>query len=178
MGALRLVIVTWLLCGGVYPLVLWAAAALAPQAAQGSLIVRDGRVVGSALIAQKFTRPEYLWPRPSAADYDGGAASGSNLGPTDSALTARARAHIAALGGTGPVPADLVTASGGGLDPHVTLAGALYQAPRIARARAVAVARIEAAIRAHATEESAFRPALVNVLEANLTLDDELGKVQ
>lgn len=176
MSALRFVVVTMLLCGGLYPGVLLGVALLAPDAANGRLIVRDGQVVGSALVGQKFSRSEYLWPRPSAVDHNAAAAGGSNLGPTNPALTERAKASIAALGGDGPVPADLVTASGGGLDPHVTLAGALYQVPRIARARGVDGARIAAVFEAAAEPEGVFRPALVNVLQANLALDEALGR--
>lgn len=176
MGAVRFIVATLLLCGGVYPTVLWVTGRLVPEAADGSLTTRDGHLVGSRLIAQKFTLDLYLWPRPSAADFNGAAASGSNLSPSNPALTDRAKATLAALGGEGPVPADLVAASGGGLDPHVTLAGALYQAPRIARARGVALDQVETELRKAAEPEGLFRPALVNVLEANLALDAALGR--
>lgn len=176
MSALRFVVVTMVLCGGLYPLVLLGVGVLAPEAAHGSLIGRDGQVVGSALVGQKFSRPGYLWPRPSAVDHNAAAAGGSNLGPTNPALTERVKASIQALGGAGPVPADLVAASGSGLDPHVTLAGALYQAPRIARARSVDPGRVEAVLRDVSEPEGLFRPALVNVLRANLALDEALGR--
>lgn len=183
MTTLRLVLVTLLGCSVLYPLVVLALAhVVAPEAAAGSLVRdRDGTVVGSRLVAQGFSRADYLWPRPSAVDYDATAAAGSNLASRNPALRARVET-AGVLAGAGaapfsPVPAELVTASGSGLDPHVTLDGALFQAPRIAVARHVAVERVEEVLRHHATAPSFGRPALVVVLEANLALDAELGRV-
>jgi K+-transporting ATPase ATPase C chain len=192
---IRLVLLTLLGCAVIHPLLVLAIGrALAPEAAEGSL-VRDGqgRVVGSRLVAQQFERDDYLWPRPSAAGYDAMAAAGSNLASSNPELRVRAVRALermgaatsaseaasgsAASGVRGPaVPAELVTASGSGLDPHVTLAGALHQAPRIAAARHVAVARVEEVVRAQVSEPGLVRLALVNVLEANLALDRELGR--
>lgn len=175
-GSARVVIATQLACVLVYPALVWAAAqALSPRAAEGSLVRDvDGRVRGSRLVAQRFAAPEHLWPRPSACDWDASGACGSNLSPTNPRLAERAGPILAALGATAerPAPVELVTASGGGLDPHLTLRAALWQAPRIARARGAEPARVEALLR-----ERAFTPGLglgggplVNVLEVNLAL--------
>jgi K+-transporting ATPase ATPase C chain len=184
MSTVRLVLVTLLGCAVLYPLAVLAVAwAVAPMTAEGSLL-RDaqGRVVGSRLLAQGFSRDDYLWPRPSAVGYDATAAGGSNLAGSNPELRVRAEAALSGVLGpmgaapVSPVPAELVTASGSGLDPHVTLAGALWQAPRIARARHVAVARVEEVLHQQASAPSWGRPALVVVLEANLALDRELGR--
>jgi len=176
--SLRFVFGSLIACAVVYPLTLLVGAGLMPDRAQGSLIHdRHETIVGSRLIAQKFTRPEYLWPRPSAADYNGAAASGSNLGPSNPKLTERAVDSVAALGAVeaSRIPADLIAASGSGLDPHITLAGALYQAPRIATARHMSQSRVEEVVRRTASSDSPWTPSLVNVLEANLALDRGLG---
>lgn len=184
MTTIRLVLATFLGCSVLYPLVVLALArAAAPEAAAGSLVRdRDGTVIGSHLLAQGFSRDDYLWPRPSAVGYDATAAGGSNLASSNPELRVRAEAALASMrdgmGATDPrlVPAELVTASGSGLDPHVTLAGALFQAPRIAEARHVALERVEEVLRHHVIAPSFGRPALVLVLEANLALDAELGR--
>lgn len=176
-GSLRVVVVTQLACVVLYPAVVLAAAKLlAPRAAEGSLVRDvDGNVRGSTLLAQKFEKPEFLWPRPSACDWNASGACGSNLSPTNQKITDRAKEILAKLEATKerPAPPELVTASGGGLDPHLSLRAALYQAPRIARARpGIDQARIDAVMR-----ERAFSPGLglggeplVNVLEVNLAL--------
>lgn len=171
--SLRLVVASMLLlCVGYTALLLGGATVLAPRARMGSLVEANGALVGSSRIAQGFTRPDYLWPRPSAADYAANAASGSNLSPTNPAITARASKILAALGATpaNPAPPDLVLASGSGLDPDITLEAALYQAPRIARARRVDVAAVERVIRSRAATELGGAP-LVNVLHTNIALD-------
>ncbi len=159
----------FLLSGGYTAIVLGGSAIIAPHARLGSLIEVDGRVVGSALIAQNFERPEYLWPRPSAVGYAANAAGGSNLSPANPAIAERAAAILDRLGATpdNPAPADLVLASGAGLDPHITLDAALYQAPRIATARGVPPDRVKTAIR-----NAAGPSALVNVLLTNIALDE------
>jgi K+-transporting ATPase ATPase C chain len=179
-ASLRVVAATLVVCVVLYAgVVLALAQILVPDSADGSLIARpDGTVVGSSLIAQKFTEPRYLWPRPSAVDYNAAGAGGSNKSPTSPDLTARAQETIAAFGANAErlLPADLAAASGGGLDPHVTEAAALWQVERVAAARPrLGRARVEAIVR-----ESAFAPGgfltkgrVVNVLEVNLALDRE-----
>lgn len=173
-----------LLTGVLYPAVVTGAAQLLfPRQANGSLVRgADGAVVGSALIGQPFSDPRYLWGRPSATGgegpYDGNASSGSNLGPSNPVLVDSVRARVARLRAAhpdarGPVPVDLVTASGSGLDPHITPAAAAWQVPRIAAARGVARRVVEDAIAA-ATEAPLLGiagGARVNVLDVNLRLD-------
>lgn len=175
---LRIVVATQLVCVVAYTgVVLGFARLVTPHAAAGSLIEdRDGRVVGSELVAQGFSQPRYFWPRPSACGYDASAAAGSNLSPTSPRLTERARELLARLGATPerPAPAELVAASGAGLDPHITARAARYQLPRVAAARGLDPARLEALVTSRA-----FRPGgglgggepLVNVLLLNRELD-------
>jgi K+-transporting ATPase ATPase C chain len=182
--ALRATLATLLLTGGIYPLAVTGVAQLLfPNTANGSLVRDDqGRVIGSLLVGQGFSRPAYLQPRPSAAAYDGAASSGSNLGATSKKLHDRAAADVERLRAAnpdapGPVPAALVTASASGLDPDLPPAAALWQAPRIARARGVDLARVEALIR----DQVEGRPLgvlgepRVNVLAANRALDRRFG---
>lgn len=163
--------------GLAYPLAITAAAQAAlPAQANGSRIERDGVLIGSDLIGQNFTQPAYFWPRPSATEpdpYNAAASTGSNIGPSGKALIERTAASVAALGG-GPVPADGVTASGSGLDPHVTPAYAATQVERVAEARGVDAAIVEQAL-ADVTEGPAlgiFGEPRVNVLRLNLALDE------
>lgn len=178
---IRLTLLTLLGCGVAYPLVVFAfGQTVAPAAAQGSLAHDDGgQLVGSRLVAQSFEHDEYLWPRPSAAEFDAAAAGGSNMAGSNPDLRTRAEATLDRLGARGDtmVPAELVAASGSGLDPHLTLDGAEYQAPRIARVRHVAESRVLEVLRRSATPPISSRPALVNVLTTNLALDRELGSV-
>lgn len=171
--ALTLLVAFSLLLGIAYPLAMTGISkALFPAQANGSLIVKDGTVIGSALIGQGFTQAGYLHPRPSAGGYDAANSGGSNLGPSSKALIADVKTRATAFGPT-PVPSDIVTASASGLDPHISLGAALAQVPRIAQARGVAPAQVEAAIRA-ATTGPAFGfvgGPVVNVLRANLALD-------
>jgi K+-transporting ATPase ATPase C chain len=172
-----------LLTGVAYPLVVTGIGRLAfPQQAGGSVIERDGRAVGSALLGQSFTSPKYFWGRPSATGpqpYNGAASSGSNLGPTNPALAAAVAARVAALraadpGNAAPVPVDLVTASGSGLDPHISPAAAEYQVARVARARGLNPARVRGLVADHTLERTLglLGEPRVNVLELNLALDD------
>jgi K+-transporting ATPase ATPase C chain len=168
--------------GIAYPLVVTAIAKVAfPDAANGSLIVRDGKAVGSRLIGQNFSDTKYFWSRPSATatmPYNASASSGSNQGPLNPALIDAVKSRIAALraadpGNAQPLPADLVTASASGLDPHISPAAADYQLERVARARRIDVARVKALV-ARYTEGrqwGIFGEARVNVLELNLALD-------
>jgi K+-transporting ATPase ATPase C chain len=177
LSSLRLVIATMTVCVAAYAaLILAAAQAFTRDTANGSLITRsDGTVVGSRLIAQKFERPEYFWPRPSAVDYNAAGAGGSNKSPTSPDLTERAREIVARYSATAanPLPAELAAASGGGLDPHLTLAGALYQAPRVAQARGLTQSQVETIISEHAFAPGGFLTPekVVNVLELNIALD-------
>jgi K+-transporting ATPase ATPase C chain len=169
------------ICGGLYPVAVTLLAGSAfPRQAAGSF-VRDarGREVGSALIGQPFTDPRYFWPRPSATGpfaYNPGASGGANLGPTNPALLATVAQRVAAwraAGLAGAVPADLVLASGSGLDPHVTPAGARAQVPRVAGARGLAVAEVERLVAARVEEPQlgVLGEPRVNVLLLNLALD-------
>ncbi|MGE0193469.1 MAG: potassium-transporting ATPase subunit C [Planctomycetota bacterium] len=171
---------TVLLCVVGYTVVaLGVAQLLVNDAAEGSLITRpDGTVVGSRLIGQSFAEPRYFWPRPSAVGYDASAAGGSNKSPTSPDLAERARLLVERYAATAkrPLPAELVAASGGGLDPHVTEHAALYQVDRVAAARrGLDRARIEALVREHAVAPGGpLTPGrVVNVLELNLALDAE-----
>ncbi len=165
-----------------YPLAVTGIAQVAfPEAANGSLIVRDGKTVGSGLIGQAFSDPKHFWSRPSATSpmpYDAANSSGSNLGPANPALADAVKARVAALraadpGNRAPVPVDRVTASASGLDPHISRAAADYQVARVARARSLPEARVRELVEQH-TE----RPLLgfigeprVDVLRLNLALD-------
>lgn len=180
--ALTLLAAFTLLCGFVYPVVVTGVAQLAfPAAANGSPVEAGGRVVGSALVGQAWKDPRYLWGRPSAiapVPYDGRSSTGSNLGPLNPALAAAVQARLETLraadpGNRAPVPVDLVTTSGSGLDPHVSPAAALYQVPRIARARSLPEERVRAVIRAHVEPPvlGLLGAPRVNVLAVNLALD-------
>lgn len=177
--ALVLLALFSLLLGVAYPMAITGAAqVLFPYQANGSLIERDGRVVGSALIGQPFARPDYFWPRPSAAGqgYDASASSGSNLGPTSRVLIERTEGDIARLraaGVSGPIPADLATASGSGLDPHISPAAARAQVARVAAARSMPEAQVAVLVERH-VEQPLFGilgEPVVNVVELNLALD-------
>jgi K+-transporting ATPase ATPase C chain len=177
-NSIRLVLVSLAVCVAGYALVmLGIARVFVPDKAEGSLVAGpEGTLVGSRLIAQKFTEPGYFWPRPSAVDYNAAAAGGSNKSPTSEDLRKRAGETVALYGATvsNPLPAELAAASGGGLDPHVTESGALYQAGRVAAARGLPVRDVELLIRQRAfAPGAALTPArLVNVLELNLALDE------
>jgi K+-transporting ATPase ATPase C chain len=173
------------LFGGVYHAGLWAVGQVAfPSQAQGSVIRRDdGSVIGSSLVAQPFTRSEYFHPRPSAVDYNAASTGGSNLGPSNPQHVQLVQERLADLvaresASAGEVPSEMVTASGGGLDPHIPPAAAHLQAPRVAGARGIDPNRIRALVDVH-TEPPTFGflgRARVNVLELNLALDRELGR--
>ena len=181
--ALMALLIFTILTGLIYPLVVTGIAQLVfPRRANGSLIVRNGQTVGSTLIGQQFDDPKYFWGRFSATGpypYNAAASSGSNLGPTHPALLDEVKARIAALkaadpSNTQPIPVDLVTSSGSGLDPNISIAAALYQLPRVAKVRGLS----ESAVRALVDQYTQGRQlgflgeARVNVLELNLALDE------
>jgi K+-transporting ATPase ATPase C chain len=180
-ASIRLLVATVLICVVGYAAVILAIGrAVTPSTADGSFITTpDGKVIGSRLIAQKFTQPKYFWPRPSAVDYNAAATGGSNKSPTSEDLTKRATDTVAQYGATAenPLPAELAAASGGGMDPHITERAALYQAARVAQARNLSKEQVETLIREHAFAPGGFLTAgrLVNVLELNLALDGAAG---
>ena len=171
-----------LITGVAYPLAVTGLAKVAfPSQADGSLIVKDGKVVGSTLIGQPFDDPKYFWGRPSATSpspYNAAASSGSNLGPTNPALVKAVKERVDALraadpGNTAPVPVDLVTASASGLDPHISPAAALYQTGRVARARKLDEDAVRALVAKHTEGRQLgfLGEPRVNVLALNLALD-------
>lgn len=170
------------LTGLAYPYAVTGLARWAfPHQAAGSLVEREDRVVGSELIGQAFTSPRYFWGRPSATGqgpYNALASGGSNLGPRNPALAEAVRARVAALhaadpGNRAPIPADLVSASGSGLDPHISPAAAAYQVPRVARLRGLPASQLEQLVRAHTSRPvlGVLGEPVVNVLALNLALD-------
>ena len=180
--ALSLFLLLSIITGLVYPVAITGIAqAVFPEAANGSLIVKDGKAIGSRLIGQNFTDPKYFWGRPSATSpmpYNAASSGGSNLGPLNPALADAVRERIAALraadpGNTAPVPADLVTASASGLDPHISPAAAAYQAARVARARDIEPAIVGKLIEQNTEgrQWGVFGEPRVNVLALNLALD-------
>src|SRR5689334_11922092 len=180
--ALTMLLIFTVLAGLVYPLSVTGLAQLFfPEQANGSLIVYNGKVVASKLIGQYFDKPEYFWGRPSATSpfpYNAAASSGSNLGPTNAALLHAVKARLAALhaidpGNDSPIPVDLVTASGSGLDPHISPAAAMYQVNRVARARGLDERRVRELVARNieGRQFALFGEPRVNVLELNLALN-------
>jgi potassium-transporting ATPase KdpC subunit len=182
--AIKMVIVLTLLTGIAYPIVMVGLAHLLfPHQAEGSLIYRDGQPIGSELIGQNFSLPKYFHPRPSAAGdkgYDASNSSGSNLGPTNKTLIDTVRSRVSTLReheagiNHGEVPVDMVTASGSGLDPEITLAAAQVQVPRIAKARGLSEDAVRSLIAAHTRGRvlGVLGEPGINVLELNLALDN------
>jgi len=180
--ALSLFIALSVLTGLIYPLLMTGIAqAVFPQQAGGSLVERDGKPVGSRLIGQNFSDPKYFWGRPSATTpfgYNASSSSGSNQGPTNPDLIKAVQARVDALraadpGNTASVPVDLVTASGSGLDPHISPAAALYQIQRVAKARGMDVAALRELVEQHIEGRTLglLGEPRVNVLAVNLALD-------
>jgi K+-transporting ATPase ATPase C chain len=179
--AFFMLLIFTLITGVIYPLVVTgiAQAAFPPQA-NGSLVVIDGKTYGSALIGQQFDNPKYFWGRLSAAGYNAAASSGSNYGPANPLLVEIVQARIEALRAadpdasrTSPIPVDLVTASGSGLDPHISVAAALYQVPRVAQARGQREEEVRTLVDQYteARQLGFLGEPRVNVLELNLALD-------
>jgi K+-transporting ATPase ATPase C chain len=172
--------------GFIYPLVVTGFAQIAfPYRANGSIIVKDSVPVGSTLIGQEFEYPRYFWGRPSATTpypYNGGSSSGSNLGPSNPDLVKIVQSRIQALRSADPsnkqkIPVDLVTASGSGLDPHISPAAARYQVGRVARARRLDEEKVESLVAAYTEDRQfgIFGEPRVNVVELNLALDELTG---
>jgi K+-transporting ATPase, C subunit len=179
-----LLLVLTVITGVLYPLAATGLSQLVfPHQANGSLIERDGKPVGSALIGQSFTDPKYFWGRPSATSpnpYNASASSGSNQGPTNPALADAVKQRITALraadpGNTVPVPVDLVTASGSGLDPEISQAAAQYQLERVARARGLSSAQVQALVNEYTSgrQLGILGEPRVHVLRLNLALDTQ-----
>lgn len=178
--ALGVLAIITVLTGLVYPLmVLGAGQAVFSDRADGSLLHRNGHVIGSSLLAQEFTRPRYFHPRPSAGNYDGAASGASNLGPSNPDLVKAVRERVAAyrvenhLSRTAAVPVDAVTTSASGLDPDISVANAWVQAARVARARGLDMTTIDQLIAAHTRGRQLgfLGESTVNVLDLNLALD-------
>lgn len=175
-------IVTTVLLGLIYPIVVVGVARIWPDKANGQLISRNGVVVGSRILAQPFTGPQYFHPRPSAAGtngYDATSSGGTNWGPTNQKLMDRVKGDVATLQAENPgkpIPVDLVTASGSGLDPDITPAAAEFQVPRIAKARGATTDAVLNLVREHTQgrQFGFFGEPRVNVLELNLALDSQL----
>lgn len=178
-NALSACVVTFAVCAVAYPAAVWVLAQLAfPRQAEGSLIYgRDRTVIGSELIAQPFASERYFFPRPSAVDYKADATGGSNLGTKNPDLRKKVieRAEALRATETGQVPLDMVTASGGGMDPHISPESAEYQAARVAAARTMTMGRIRSLIARHVEDSGSIvgAPLRVNVLRLNLALDEE-----
>jgi K+-transporting ATPase ATPase C chain len=181
--ALLMFLMLTVITGLMYPFIVTGLAqVLFPHQANGSLIVHDGKIIGSELIGQYFDEPKYFWGRPSATapfPYNAAASSGSNLGPTNPVLTEAVKARIAALraadpGNDTPIPVDLVTASGSGLDPHISPASASYQVKRVARARSVNDAAVQQLVAQHTEGRQLgfLGERRVNVFLLNLALDE------
>ena len=180
--AVTLFVLLSVITGLIYPLLVTGIGqALFPEQAAGSLIERDGKLIGSQLIGQNFTDPKYFWSRPSATapqPYNAAASGGSNLGPLNPALKEAVKARAQALraanpGNTQPIPVDLVTASASGLDPHISPAAADYQIARVARTRGLAPEIVRKLVAAWTEDRQGgiFGEPRVNVLELNLALD-------
>ena len=186
--AVVMLVAMTVITGIAYPAVVTAAAQVVfPSQANGSMIVVDGKTVGSSLIGQFFDDPKYFWGRPSAAvssanpsGYDASNSAGSNLGPTSRQLIDEIQARVdaeRAANGNGPVPVDLVTSSASGLDPNISPADAAYQVPRVAKARGMSEAAVQALVQKHTSGPVLWflGEPTVNVLELNLDLDGLLG---
>ena len=183
--AVLMTIVTTVLLGIVYPLLVTALAqTIFPERANGQLMTREGQVIGSRMIGQAFSSAQYFQGRPSAAGsgYDAANSSGSNLGPTNKKLIDAVSANVSRVRGDNPtalVPIDLVTASASGLDPHISPAAALFQVPRVARARNTAETDIRRLVEAHVEDRQfgVLGEPRVNVLLLNLALDQQFPRM-
>jgi K+-transporting ATPase ATPase C chain len=174
--AIRLTLAMLVLCCVVYPAIVWAAAQLAPGRGEGEQIIQNGHLVGFANVGQKFDKPQYFNSRPSAAGYKADASAGSNKGPSNPDYLKEVQARLDTFLVQNPgvrradVPAELLTASGSGLDPDLSVQGALVQVPRVAQARGLAPAKVQALVEQH-IQSGTLGPDRVNVLRLNLALD-------
>jgi K+-transporting ATPase ATPase C chain len=179
--AVRLTLALLVLCCVVYPAIVWAAAKLAPGHGEGVQITRNGRLVGFANVGQKFTQARYFNSRPSAVDYKADGSAGSNKGPSNPDYLKDVKARLDTFLVQNPgvraadVPAELITASGSGLDPDLSPAAALVQVSRVAQARHLAPAKVQALVAQH-IQAGTLGPDRVNVLQLNLALDELAGK--
>ncbi|MVN78136.1 K(+)-transporting ATPase subunit C [Hymenobacter sp. HMF4947] len=178
--AVRLTLALLVLCCVIYPAIVWAAAQLAPGHGEGEQIVQNGRLVGFANVGQQFDKPQYFNSRPSAAGYKADASAGSNKGPSNPDYLREVQGRLDTFLVKNPgvrradVPAELLTASGSGLDPDLSPQGALVQVARVARVRALPPAQVQALVQQH-TETSLLGPDHVNVLKLNVALDALAG---
>lgn len=176
-ASLRILPLTVLVCSGMYTGAIYLAGRLAPDSSSGSLLFSaEGGVIGSRLVAQQFTRPEYFWPRPSAVSWNAAGAGGSNLSPASAAMRDKTENVLVTLAPEQgeKVPTDLVTASGSGLDPHISLASVRFQAPRVARARGLSVDEVMRIVNSPENGKIAvpfLGEPLLNVLQLNCALD-------
>ncbi len=179
--AIRFTALMLVLCCVLYPAIVWAVAQLSPGQGEGVQVSRNGRVVGFANVGQKFDKPEYFNSRPSAVDYHADGSAGSNKGPSNPEYLATVKARLDTFLLKNPgvtaaqVPADLLTASGSGLDPHISPQGALVQVARVAAVRHLASSQVQGLVQQH-VETSVVGPERVNVLQLNLALDELAGK--
>jgi K+-transporting ATPase ATPase C chain len=175
--SIRMLVVMTVITGVAYPLLVTGIAQVAfKDKANGSLLFKENKVIGSSLIGQPFSDPRYFWGRPSATSpmpYNGAASSGSNQGPTNPALKEAIEGRIKDHGGATPIPVDLVTASGSGLDPHISPAAAEYQIARVAKARKIDEEKLQALVQQHTQGRQLgfLGEPTVNVLRLNLALD-------
>jgi K+-transporting ATPase ATPase C chain len=179
LNAIRMTLAMMLLVSGLYTLLIWAAGLALPRQAQGSLVIQDGTVIGSELIGQPFRSAKYFMGRPSAVGYNAASTGGSNKGLSNPEYLAEVQARADSLTAWIPglrrqdIPAELVTASGGGLDPHLSVQGARTQIPRVAAARGISPAQVEQVLAQHRQGPwlGLFGPETVSVLALNLALD-------
>lgn len=171
---------TLIMFGLLFPLIIWGIGQLFPRQSNGFPIYKDGKLIGFANIGQKFTENKYFWGRPSAVDYNAAASGGSNMGPTNPAYLSTVEQRIKDFMKRNPgikrsqIPSDLVTASGSGIDPDISVQGALIQIPRVAKARGISQEKLTKLVEEHIGKPlfGMFGPERVNVLKLNLALDN------
>ena len=177
LNAFKLSVLLFVLLVGVYPALVWGIAQFSPNQGKGIAIEKNGKIVGFENVGQNFTQDRYFWGRPSAVDYNGAASGGSNKGAADSVYLAKVQERIAYFLQKNPtiqkqdLPSELVTASGSGLDPHISPKAALVQVDRIAKARNIDASKIQNLIQQQ-TENFWLAPSKINVLKLNLALDN------